>query len=162
MSVIRMLCLLMLCAGLARARVIMVDTNTAGDIVDVYVSDVGDKLEQTDASVAVAVIIHNHSRYRSVYFGNHYPIHYHYHARLELEELDVSCGRFTGNSSLPEEILPGASVVLYMEKVGTGLSILTLFLWHISLTSSINKFSGLQIKFATLVTNQTRTSGFVV
>ena len=74
MPVVRMLCLLMLCAGLARARVIMVDTNTAGDIVDVYVSDVGDKLEQTDASVAVAVIIHNHSRYRSVHFGNHYPI----------------------------------------------------------------------------------------
>ena len=67
MCVVRMLCLLMLCAGLARARVIMVDTNTAGDIVDVYVSDVGDKLEQTDASVAVAVIIHNHSRYRSVH-----------------------------------------------------------------------------------------------
>ena len=156
MSVVRMLCLLMLCAGLARARVIMVDTNTAGDIVDVYISDVGDKLEQTDASVAVAVIIHNHSRYRSVYFGNHYPIHYHYHARLELEELDVSCGRFTGNSSLPEEILPGASAVLYMEKVGTGPSILTQILCMSNFLNSFHqqlfRFTGLHMKFATEVT----------
>ena len=53
-------------------------------------------LEEMEASVAVAIIIQNQSRYK-----------------LELEQVDVTCGVFSNNQSLPEEVWPGEERMTY-------------------------------------------------
>ena len=64
------------------------------------IRDVLDALEDSEASVMVAVIIHNHSGHK-----------------MMLEEVDISCGTVSNNSRLPEYLDPDGSYVIYTETV---------------------------------------------
>ena len=58
------------------------------------------RLEEAEAPVILALVINNNSGYE-----------------LRLEEVDLSCGKFSSNSSMPDTILPDTSSVVYIEKV---------------------------------------------
>ena len=64
------------------------------------ISKVLEELDQSEVGVMVAVIIHNHSGYT-----------------LILEDVDVSCGMFSNNGSMPEVLNPGGAYVIFSEKV---------------------------------------------
>lgn len=64
------------------------------------ISKVLEELDQSEVGVVVAVIIHNHSGYK-----------------LILEDVDVSCGMFSNNGSMPEVLNPGGAYVIFSEKV---------------------------------------------
>ena len=70
-----------------------------GEIIDI--DEVRKELEEMEASVAVAVIIQNHSRFK-----------------LKLEQVDITCGVFSNNTgSIQEELWPGQADIVMMEKV---------------------------------------------
>ena len=89
---------MVLIRNLCQGNVWMVKSDKAVDIIDT--AELRTDLEEMEASVAVAIIIQNHSRYK-----------------LELEQVDVTCGVFSNNQSLPEEVWPGETGVVRMEKV---------------------------------------------
>ena len=68
---------------------------------DVFnMSEIRNTLEDIEASVALALVIHNDSRFK-----------------LYLQKTDITCGVFSNNSALPDELMPGESSVSFMEKV---------------------------------------------
>ena len=70
-----------------------------------------EELDKSEVGVMVALIIHNHSGYR-----------------LVLEDVDVSCGMFSNNGSMPEVLNPGGAYVVYSEKVVTCFILVMLLL----------------------------------
>ena len=60
------------------------------------------RLGESEQEVSLALVINNMSGHR-----------------LRLEEVDLSCGVFSGNSSMPESILPDTTAVVFIEKVAT-------------------------------------------
>ena len=75
------------------------------------ISRVLEELDKSEVGVMVALIIHNHSGYR-----------------LVLEDVDVSCGMFSNNGSMPEVLNPGGAYVVYSEKVVTCFFLVMLLL----------------------------------
>ena len=92
---------LLISRSVCKANTWVVGSDDVVDAVDaIDAVEVMNELEEMEASVAVAIIIQNQSR-----------------LKLQLEQLDVSCGVFTNNHTLPEEIWPGETSIVTMEKV---------------------------------------------
>ena len=62
--------------------------------------EVLNRLEETEKPVVVGLIINNNSGHK-----------------LNFEEVDLSCGVISNNSSMPETIPASSSTVVYIEKV---------------------------------------------
>ena len=71
----------------------------AGD-QELTMEEVLSRLGESEQEVSLALVINNMSGHR-----------------LRLEEVDLSCGVFSGNSSMPESILPDTTAVVFIEKV---------------------------------------------
>ena len=89
---------ILLSKSVCSANTWVVGSDDVEDAIDAV--EVKNNLEEMEASVAVAIIIQNQSR-----------------LKLQLEQLDVSCGVFTNNDTLPEELWPGETSIVTMEKV---------------------------------------------
>lgn len=66
----------------------------------VNMEEVLNRLEETEKPVVVGLIINNNSGHK-----------------LNFEEVDLSCGVISNNSSMPETIPASSSTVVYIEKV---------------------------------------------
>ena len=89
---------LIISRSICKANTRVVGSDNVVDAVDAV--EEMTELEEMESSVAVAIIIQNQSR-----------------QKLQLEQLDVSCGVFTNNHTLPEELWPGETSIVTMEKV---------------------------------------------
>ena len=62
--------------------------------------DIVTRLAESEKAVSLALVINNMSGHK-----------------LSLEEVDLSCGVFSSNSSMPDTILPDTTAVVFIEKV---------------------------------------------
>ena len=58
------------------------------------------RLEESEKAVSLALVINNMSGHK-----------------LTLEEVDLTCGVFSSNSSMPDTVLPATTAVVFIEKV---------------------------------------------
>lgn len=66
----------------------------------VNIEEVLNRLEETEKPVVIGLIINNNSGHK-----------------LNFEEVDLSCGVISNNSSMPDTIPASSSTVVYIEKV---------------------------------------------
>ena len=79
----------------------IVHTTRAGD-KQLTREEIVARLTESEEAVSLALVINNMSGHR-----------------LSLEEVDLSCGVFSSNSSMPDTVPPATTAVVFIEKVGS-------------------------------------------
>ena len=79
----------------------IVHTTRAGD-KQLTREEIVARLTESEEAVSLALVINNMSGHK-----------------LSLEEVDLSCGVFSSNSSMPDTVDPATTAVVFIEKVAT-------------------------------------------